>query len=111
MCGICCLYTAFVLIFKRIYNESIKSINEKYMIKERGNALIGIVVIIIVFLVGAIFFWNNYQIQLKKNEEIKKQASITQTIIVPPETSTSTATSTELNNSTSTATSTKAKVK
>jgi cytoskeletal protein RodZ len=73
---------------------------------ERGNALIGIVVIIIVFLVGAVFAWNSYQIQERKNEEIRKQASIVQTIIVPPETSTSTATSTELTTSTSTSTST-----
>ena len=72
---------------------------------ERGNALIGIVVIIIVFLVGAIFSWNSYQLQEKKNEEIRKQASIVQTIIVPPETATTTATSTELTTGTSSSTS------
>ena len=77
------------------------------MKKERGNALIGIVVIIIVFLVGAIFFWNSYQIQEKKNEEIRKQASVVQTIIVPEEVATSTATSTEITTSSSTSTSTK----
>ncbi len=67
------------------------------MKKERGNALLGIVVIIIVLLVGGIFYWNNYQIQAKKNEEIRKQTQIAQTqIINQPEviTSTTTATST-----------------
>jgi len=46
------------------------------MKREHGNALLGIVIIIIVFLVGGVFFWNNYQIQVKKDEELKKQAEI-----------------------------------
>ena len=73
---------------------------------ERGNALIGIVIIIIVFLVGGVFFWNNYQIQLQKEQELKKEASTVQTIILPPVTATGTATSTDINTATSTATST-----
>ena len=66
-----------------------------YMKTERGNALLGIVVIIIVLLVGGIFYWNSYQMQLKKDAEIRKQAEIAQTqIINQPEDTTSTTTST-----------------
>ena len=72
---------------------------------ERGNALLGIVIIIIVFLVGGIFFWNSYKIQVQKDEELKKQASTVQTqVIVQPDITegTSTATSTDMMTATNT---------
>lgn len=80
------------------------------MTRDRGNALIGIVVIIIVLLVGGIFFWNSYKMQEKRNEEIRKQAEIVQTqVIVQPDITeaTSTATSTPVLPQTATKTSEK----
>ena len=93
------LYTSFALHVQSYIMRILQALAfVKILMKtERGNALLGIVVIIIVFMIGGVFFWNNYQIEQKKNEEAKKQAEITQTIIEQPvvETTTSTATSTD----------------
>ena len=72
------------------------------MSNERGNALIGIVIIIIVLLVGGIFFLNNYKLKIAQNAELKRQAEITQTQIIQEPTITETATSSATSTQTTT---------
>ena len=65
----------------------------------------GIVIIIIVLLVGGVFFWNSYKMQKAKNDELRRQAEMTQTEIIHQQTITETATTTATSTS-ETATST-----
>ncbi len=44
------------------------------MRNQKGNALMGIIVIIIVLLVAGVFFLNSYKADLLKSAEIKKQS-------------------------------------